>query len=70
MNSSSAISGGADVEQHDVEAELADVLTYALLLADRLGVDPEEIILRKLALTRDKYPIHKARGRSTKYDQL
>lgn len=61
---------GAGADEQAVEAELADVLTYALLLADRLGADPEEIILRKLALTRDKYPIHKARGRSTKYDQL
>ena len=50
--------------------ELADVLTYALLLADRLELDPEQIVRNKLEKTRQKYPVEKARGRSTKYDQL
>ena len=50
--------------------ELADVLTYCLLLSDRLGVDPGEIILEKLEKTRAKYPVDKARGRSEKYDRL
>lgn len=50
--------------------ELADVLTYCLLLAARLGVDPDQIVLDKLAVTREKYPVEKARGRSTKYDDL
>lgn len=53
-----------------VTAELADVLTYCLLLADKLGVDANTIVLDKLAETRRKYPVEKARGRSTKYDQL
>lgn len=58
-------------ENHEgVVEELADVLTYALLLADRLGVDPEEIVLKKLEQTKKKYPVDKARGRSTKYDRL
>lgn len=50
--------------------ELADVLSYCLLLADRLGLDPEEIVLSKLEKTRAKYPVEKARGRSEKYDRL
>ena len=50
--------------------ELADVLTYCLLLAERIGADPEQIILDKLAATRQKYPVDRARGRSTKYDAL
>lgn len=53
-----------------IKGELADVLTYAYLLADRIGVDPNEIIMEKLQATRAKYPIEKARGRSTKYDRL
>ena len=32
--------------------------------------DANEIVLKKLALTREKYPIDKSRGRSEKYDQL
>jgi len=50
--------------------ELADVLTYCFLLADRLGVDADDIVLAKLQRTREKYPVDKARGRSTKYDRL
>jgi dCTP diphosphatase len=53
-----------------VHAELADVLTYCLLLAERLGVDADQIVLDKLAVTRAKYPVEKARGRSTRYDAL
>ncbi|WP_416210495.1 nucleotide pyrophosphohydrolase [Nesterenkonia sp. HG001] len=53
-----------------VQSELADVLTYCLLLADRLGANPEELVLQKLQHTRTKYPVDKARGRSTKYDRL
>ncbi len=53
-----------------VKNELADVLTYCHLLADRLGVDPDQIMLDKLKVTRAKYPVAKARGRSDKYDQL
>lgn len=58
----------ADAER--AKDELADVLTYALLLADRLGVDPTELVLQKLEQTRMKYPVEKARGKSDKYDRL
>lgn len=57
-------------ERERVVEELADVLTYCHLLADRLGVDPGRIILDKLAQTRSKYPVDRSRGRSAKYDQL
>lgn len=60
----------SDADVARVRLELADVLTYCHLLADRLGFDPTEMIREKLVLTRDKYPIDQARGRSTKYDQL
>jgi len=60
----------ADADTDAVKEELADVLTYCLLLADRLGVDPDQIVLDKLELTRAKYPVDRARGRSTKYDAL
>jgi len=58
---------GGDGDLARVQDELADVLTYCLLMADRLGLDPEQVVLEKLARTRSKYPVEKARGRSTKY---
>lgn len=60
----------ADADPDRIRDELADVLTYCLLLADKLGEDPDELVLRKLEQTRAKYPVEKARGRSTKYDAL
>lgn len=54
----------------EVQDELADVLTYCFLLAEKLGVSPEELIIQKLAKTAEKYPVDKAKGRSDKYDQL
>lgn len=57
----------SDVEVAD---ELADVLTYCIILADKLNLDPAQIVLDKLHASREKYPVEKARGRSTKYDKL
>ncbi|WP_426623409.1 nucleotide pyrophosphohydrolase [Leifsonia sp. McL0607] len=60
----------SEFDENRVREELADVLTYGMLLAARLGVDPNQIVLAKLAVTREKYPVDKARGRSDKYDVL
>lgn len=54
----------------EVSEELADVFTYCIMMADKLGVDPKEIILKKLDKTRKKYPVDKAKGVSTKYNKL
>jgi dCTP diphosphatase len=61
---------GAEAKEQNVRDELADVLTYCLHLAYRLGVDPNQIVLDKLEKTRLKYPVDKAAGKSTKYDEL
>ena len=53
-----------------VADELADVLTYCQLLADRLGLNTDSIVLDKLAKTEAKYPVDRSRGRSARYDQL
>ena len=57
-------------DKEEVSEELADVFTYCIMMADKLGVDPKEIILKKLDKTRKKYPVDKAKGISTKYDKL
>lgn len=61
---------GGEVHQARLREELADVLTYCLLLADKIGADPERLVLEKLVQTRKKYPAERARGRSEKYDRL
>lgn len=54
----------------EVKFELADVLNYCLLLADKIKVDPVEIIREKLKISAKKYPIDKCRGCSDKYTKL
>jgi NTP pyrophosphatase (non-canonical NTP hydrolase) len=60
----------ANADPSRVREELADVLTYCMMLASRLDLDPNQIVLDKLKQTREKYPVDKARGRSAKYDAL
>lgn len=54
----------------EVQDELADVITYCVLLADKYDLDFEEIVLQKLEKTRAKYPVEKSFGSSEKYDRL
>lgn len=57
-------------DQRRVEEELADVVTYCIHLANKLGVDLDEIVQSKLDKSAAKYPVELARGRMTKYTDL
>lgn len=59
-----------DADPDRLREELADVLTFCHLLAAKLELDPDHIVLEKLEATKAKYPVELARGRSAKYDQL
>ena len=50
-----------------VRLEMADVLAYLLLLADRMNVDLCEALAEKIAINAGKYPADAARGSSKKY---
>lgn len=50
-----------------VKDELADVLTYCITMADRLGCDMDEIIMAKLKKTECKYPVAEVRGNFKAY---
>ena len=49
--------------------ELADVLSYAVALANELGLDISEIVADKLAKNAIKYPAAEFRGRYGKDDR-
>ena len=53
-----------------VAEEIADVVMFAMLLADRLGIDLAEAIPAKLAANERKYPVELARGNARKYTDL
>ena len=50
--------------------ELADIFSFAFLLADKYGLDVKQIVLDKLKVNSDKYPVNKAKGTAKKYDEL
>ena len=53
-----------------VKEELADVMVYCQNLADKLELNPDEIVNMKMAQNEAKYPVEKAKGSAAKYDQL
>lgn len=53
-----------------IEHEIADVAMYLSLLCSDIGVSLDDAVRRKLELNKQKYPVDKARGKSTKYDRL
>jgi NTP pyrophosphatase (non-canonical NTP hydrolase) len=53
-----------------IKEELADIFSFAFLLAEKYGFDVEEIVLDKIKSNGEKYPVDKAKGTSKKYDEL
>lgn len=53
-----------------VTEEMADVLLYLVQLGNVLGIDPVAAAQAKLARNAQRYPVDKARGKSTKHDKL
>jgi len=52
----------------DIGEELADVLCYAMAIANELNIDIASTMTRKMALNRKKYPAKEFRGRYGKDD--
>ena len=65
---------GTDLECGDkrdkLREELADVLSYCILMADVCGLDLDEIMNEKVSKNEAKYPVEKARGSAAKYTEL
>jgi len=65
---------GTDLDCADkrdkLREELADVLSYCILMADVCGFDLDEIMNEKITKNEAKYPVEKARGSAAKYTEL
>lgn len=59
-----------DVNVEKVKEELADIVNYAILIADKYNLDIKQIVLDKLQRNAEKYPIDKAYGSAKKYNEL
>ncbi len=59
-----------EADKQKINEELADVLAYSFLLAYEQGLDIKKIILDKMKINNEKYPIEKAKGNAKKYNEL
>ena len=57
-------------DKDNVIDELADVMNYCVLLALKLDVNIDDIILAKIQKNKIKYPVEKAKGNYIKYNKL
>ncbi len=65
-----SIKESEEVDVEKVKEELADILSFSFLLAEKHGLDPFEIVAEKIKVNAEKYPVDKAKGTSTKYTDL
>ncbi|RAK06301.1 NTP pyrophosphatase (non-canonical NTP hydrolase) [Halanaerobium saccharolyticum] len=54
----------------ELQDELADILIYCTLMADKLDIDLDEAVKKKLEKNEKKYPVEKSYNSKEKYDQL
>jgi NTP pyrophosphatase (non-canonical NTP hydrolase) len=59
-----------EVKVEKVKEELADIVNYAILIADKYNLDIKQIVLDKLKRNAEKYPVDKAYGSAKKYNEL
>ena len=59
-----------EYNRDELVEELADVQAYCIMLAEKLDVNLEQIVLDKYKKNEKKYAVEKSKGVSTKYDKL
>ncbi|MFS2185668.1 nucleotide pyrophosphohydrolase [Mucilaginibacter sp. Mucisp84] len=62
--------GNEDVSKDQLKEELADVMSFCLLLAEKHQLSITDIIQEKIKKNNLKYPADKAKGNAKKYNQL
>ena len=59
-----------EVNLEKLKEELADIFTFAFLLANKHELNVKELVLEKLKTNAVKYPVNKAKGSAKKYNEL
>jgi len=59
-----------EVDVNRIKEELADILSFSFLLAEKHGLDPFRIVEEKIKVNAGKYPVKKAKGTARKYNEL
>jgi NTP pyrophosphatase (non-canonical NTP hydrolase) len=59
-----------DADKEKIKEELADILSFSFLLANKYELDIKEIMFDKISLNEKKYPVAKSKGSAKKYNEL
>jgi len=59
-----------EANKDKVKEELADILAYSFLLAEKYDFDVKDIVMNKIKINGEKYPVDKAKGTAKKYNEL
>ena len=57
-----------NVDYEKVENELADIVTYCIYMADSIGVDLLDAVIKKSISNNEKYTVDKSKGTAKKYN--
>jgi NTP pyrophosphatase (non-canonical NTP hydrolase) len=59
-----------EANKEKIKEELADVFSYAFLLAEKYNLNVKDIVLDKIKKNGEKYPVDKSKGNTKKYNEL
>lgn len=59
-----------EANKEKVKEELADIFSFAFLLADKYQFNVKDIVLEKIQKNAKKYPVERAKGTAKKYNEL
>ena len=59
-----------EANKDNIRDELADILAFSFLLAEKYNLDIKEIIMNKIKKNGEKYPVDRSKGTSKKYNEL
>ncbi|MCW3071351.1 MAG: nucleotide pyrophosphohydrolase [Bacteroidetes bacterium] len=60
----------AQADTEKVKEELADIFSFAFLMAEKYQFDVESIVMEKIKKNAEKYPVSKSKGSAKKYNEL
>ena len=58
------------VDKEKIKEELADILAFSFLLANKHKLNVKEIVLQKIITNAQQYPVDKSKGSAKKYNEL
>jgi NTP pyrophosphatase (non-canonical NTP hydrolase) len=65
-----SVKDSENVDKERIKEEIADILAFTLLLANKHEFDIKEIVLEKVRKNAENYPVNKSKGSAKKYNEL